>query len=458
MIKYLFSFYLFLFSVSLFAQNCELYHTVESGQTLYSISKKYNCSVELIKQSNTALNDGVKIGQKICIPCIQKLENEISISIDTSDVKATVQDSVVKKSKYNIVMCLPFMSGTAEEDSLDDKSKQYRMAALQMYRGAMTAKSELERLGLKAQVHVTDCGNSKSSGDRIVKYLSEKQADLVIGPVFKDAVIPVIKWADQNNSHVVVPIKMSSKVLLEGKNVSKVYSGAISQWYYLVRYAIAANPNARIIGVYGTVDKPLANASNLGHILLKGDSLKSFNVSEGTVGLVNYAKSCTEPIVILNLCTGNSEWSKAVSALSGIKYKMIGGDGFEDGEKFSKEGRAKTDFVFSKPVLLNYYQKSDLRWIASFREVFLSEPDEFAVIGHDVLLYYGKALLAFGSDFQNHLSEVDGSGLIGMGFDFFSIGENAGYENSFVNVVQKNDGKWIQKNAMDLHSLKGKRR
>ncbi|MFM7769735.1 MAG: hypothetical protein ACKO8Q_04195, partial [Bacteroidota bacterium] len=108
--------------------------------------------------------------------------------------------------------------------------------------------------------------------------------------------------------------------------------------------------------------------------------------------------------------------------------------------------------------LLNYYQKSDLRWIASFREVFLSEPDEFAVIGHDVLLYYGKALLAFGSDFQNHLSEVDGSGLIGMGFDFFSIGENAGYENSFVNVVQKNDGKWIQKNAMDLHSLKGKRR
>jgi hypothetical protein len=68
-------------------------------------------------------------------------------------------------------------------------------------------------------------------------------------------------------------------------------------------------------------------------------------------------------------------------------------------------------------------------------------------------LYYGKALLAFGSEFQEHLNEVDGAGLVGMGFDFFRVSEKAGFENSFVNVVQNNEGIWIQKNALDSKSL-----
>jgi hypothetical protein len=319
------------------------------------------------------------------------------------------------------------------------------------------AEKKLEAIGLNAEISVLDCGGSKESGDRIVKILDEKKVDLIIGPLFKESLITVIKWADKNNAHVVVPVKMNSKILLEGRNVSKVYTSAIPQWHYMVRYAMTSNPGSNVIAVYGSNDKGAVDAANLGHLSLSGDSLKSFNVSEGTVSLVNFVKSSQKPVVILNTCSEKKEWSTAVTALAGLEYTLIGGEGFEDGDKLSKQARSKTAFVFSKPVLLNYYQKSDLKWIAEFRANFKAEPNDYAVIGHDVILYYGKALLAFGSDFQAHLNEVDGAGLVGMGFDFFRVSEKSGFENSFVNVVQNNDGIWIQKNALDSNSRNFKR-
>jgi LysM repeat protein len=40
-------------------------HTVEKGDTLYSLSKKYNISVEELKSLNTILESGISIGQKL---------------------------------------------------------------------------------------------------------------------------------------------------------------------------------------------------------------------------------------------------------------------------------------------------------------------------------------------------------------------------------------------------------
>ncbi len=455
----LLSFLLFfgIFSNQLAAQSCPYYHTVEQGQTLYAISKKFACSIDQIKAANPGLTENIKAGSKMCIPCVDAVEKGEPEEISQEVVEQIVQVKTGKKEKYSIVFCLPFSSGESSADSLDERSRALRQVALQLYRGAMMADKKLEAIGLNAEISILDCGGSKESGDRIVKILEEKKADLIVGPLFKESLMSVIKWADKNNAHVVVPIKMSSKILLEGKNVSKVYTSAIPQWHYMVRYAMTSNAGSTVIAVYGSKDKPAADAANLGHISLSGDSLKSFNVSEGTVSLVNFVKSCTQPVVILNTCSDKKEWSTAVTALAGLDYKLVGGEGFEDGDKLSKQTRTKTAFVFSKPVLLNYNQKSDLKWIAEFRSNFKAEPNEYAVIGHDVLLYYGKAILAFGTEFQEHLNEVDGAGLVGMGFDFFRVSENAGFENSFVNVVQNNDGLWIQKNALDSKSLNFKK-
>ncbi|MFZ9756007.1 MAG: LysM peptidoglycan-binding domain-containing protein, partial [Bacteroidia bacterium] len=43
------------------------YHTVSSGQTLSSISRKYGVSVAQIKQWNHLHNDVIRVGQRLII-------------------------------------------------------------------------------------------------------------------------------------------------------------------------------------------------------------------------------------------------------------------------------------------------------------------------------------------------------------------------------------------------------
>ncbi|MCL4857335.1 MAG: LysM peptidoglycan-binding domain-containing protein, partial [Flavobacteriales bacterium] len=43
-------------------------HVVEPGNTLYSISKKYNVPIDVIEKENASVNDGLSLGEKIFIP------------------------------------------------------------------------------------------------------------------------------------------------------------------------------------------------------------------------------------------------------------------------------------------------------------------------------------------------------------------------------------------------------
>ncbi|MBX7241413.1 MAG: LysM peptidoglycan-binding domain-containing protein [Bacteroidia bacterium] len=50
--------------------NTEQSHVVKSGETLYSISRKYSIAVDAIKKANQMKDNAIKIGQKLIIPKI----------------------------------------------------------------------------------------------------------------------------------------------------------------------------------------------------------------------------------------------------------------------------------------------------------------------------------------------------------------------------------------------------
>ncbi len=105
-------------------------HQVDEGETLYSLSRRYGASVDLISQENPEVGSGLKIGQKLLIPFAKKTSKKVtgnvhivkpsetlfSISrqynVSTSDIKkwnqlkdnniSIGQELVIKKSKANV--------------------------------------------------------------------------------------------------------------------------------------------------------------------------------------------------------------------------------------------------------------------------------------------------------------------------------------------------------------------
>lgn len=98
---------IFFTGVSVFCSGflfAELTHTVQKGETLYSISKKYSTTVQSIADANKIDGTDIKIGQKLVIPekngAVQAKTNDPALKNDSkidSKTEKNIQTYTVKK-------------------------------------------------------------------------------------------------------------------------------------------------------------------------------------------------------------------------------------------------------------------------------------------------------------------------------------------------------------------------
>lgn len=87
--------------VAVIDRSTQIDHTVQSGETLSGLSRKYGISIDEIKMSNEVLQTkGLKIGQVIKIPSMRTLsENEASIGSDVVPASEVASTSKTKNKK-----------------------------------------------------------------------------------------------------------------------------------------------------------------------------------------------------------------------------------------------------------------------------------------------------------------------------------------------------------------------
>ncbi len=85
------------------------YHTVEAGETLYSISVKYNTKVDVIKNLNGLESDILSIGQKLMVPATEEEKKsqqeriaEARQKLDDTESKLNEVRKASKKAKKEI--------------------------------------------------------------------------------------------------------------------------------------------------------------------------------------------------------------------------------------------------------------------------------------------------------------------------------------------------------------------
>ena len=92
---------LFIFFISvntLFSQN-EKYHIIKKGETLYSISKNYNISVNYLKKINNLNSNYLSIGQRIIIEIIEDNNELNSFTNKEEGFASTIEDNI-SSDKY----------------------------------------------------------------------------------------------------------------------------------------------------------------------------------------------------------------------------------------------------------------------------------------------------------------------------------------------------------------------
>ena len=203
------------------------YHEVQPKETLYSLSKQYNVSIEDIKTANPdILTEGLKFGQTIKIP--KNLEtqlNDISTEkIDSININTTtINDSINKKEvytnklskinlldsmrldkSYRLAILLPFKLKNLEKDSTNFCQDLTKNKILNYYSGIKFAIDSLRQFGLNIRYDVFDTQASPYVTGKILEVTDLSDYNFVIGPVKKDNIEKVAHYLEFDNTPIVV--------------------------------------------------------------------------------------------------------------------------------------------------------------------------------------------------------------------------------------------------------------
>ena len=454
-------------------------HSVEAGQTLYSISKKYNLSVDRIVADNPGVDNGLKVGQKlriaqlgevtpskgayvvkagdtyygisrvygISVEELKALNNGMPSGLipgDTIVVPNVKPASIAPRNEpaiasdgvYDIAVMLPFYTTT--KDSLVSRDLRLREAAVHMYRGIMAAADSLESLGLKARIRVMDVLDNKASIHAVLKKKEMEGVDLVIGPLFKDVVPEVAAWCAANGAHMVVPVQQPNRILLNAPALSKAIAGSVTQWMSIARYARKNFARENVVLVDSKIldDRKLVESFKEEWFKITKDSLKNVVVCHDPATM-KLATVLPAGKCLVAVPTTDKKVIAAVFKSLGSRtdVEVIVLESWDEMDAISTEMRNKYHVSFPKHVFPELDDVNTRRWLENYRKKFKTEPVDFSYTGYDVALYFGTGLFKFGSNFPEHWNEI-GAKTIGSNFDFFRTSADSGFENAAIQIVR----------------------
>ncbi|MGI5067463.1 LysM peptidoglycan-binding domain-containing protein [Treponema denticola] len=169
-----------LFSFFCFAE--DIVHIIEKGDTLYSISKKYNTPIDsILKKNNLSDPSKIKIGQKLIIPVESSAKNDKKTNAKTGSEEIT---HVVQKGDTLYALAKKFgvkFSDILKLNGLNEKTSLKIGQILKIPQGksqgtAQEQESKAPQDGKQEKTSITKAGSDKET-QAVKPSTSTKQAD-----------------------------------------------------------------------------------------------------------------------------------------------------------------------------------------------------------------------------------------------------------------------------------------
>lgn len=201
-----------------------LMHKVVRGETLYSLAKQHNLTVEELRLSNPHIKKGLKAGQVIEIPIkeavvvekptSQPTEQPVPVAqaevATTASVEPTlVQDATAEESGIKQISFRTLKHGDRAEVALmlplgtkEQPSQNY----LDFYRGFLIGLDSVRMSGHSVNLSLYNTAHDYNRVAEIISSGALDRADLVVGPVYEDELIPVATALREKGTPIVSPL------------------------------------------------------------------------------------------------------------------------------------------------------------------------------------------------------------------------------------------------------------
>jgi len=401
-------------------------HHVKKKQTLYSISKAYDVTMEEVITRNPEIKKGFKRGQILLIPA-SKPDEQMNVQPvpDPQVLDPVVTEPFVpheerrpcgtnpkaRKEVYNVALMMHLFVN--ESDSIRtniptqkeiDQYNSFRY--IQFYEGFLLAVEQLRQTGVNLNIYVFDVDPNPSSTYKLLKKPEMANMDLIVGMMFHKNFQIVASWARDHQIPIISPISRRTSQLEGNPMVIKIrpsYSSiGVSLADYLSRYYPYAHtlvvrdyePEMRQIA-----DQVIANSKALG---LDVSVIEDKN-------LINHLLPGAENVVVVV----SNQKTYAIDKLAQLNadtmdfnFTVFGIPGWDQFEDMDYEYLVKARTHVVVPYFIDYKDITSQNFVKLFQQTYKTDPDLLAFQGHDIAWYFLNALHEFGTDFLYCLREI----------------------------------------------------
>ena len=212
-------------------------YKVRKKETLYSISKKFGTTVEEIKKCNPNIKK-IKQDDIINIPAGIEYNTVTAENPITSAEINNIYNKLYKSDKkgvINVAVILPFM---LEQEHPDTKASLYT----EYYQGFLMAVDSLKRQGASVNVYAYDSEASDATVRNILSNPQMKEMDLIIAPDDDNHIKMIADFGLANDINVVNTFSLKNE---EVSHNAKIFQTNIPHSYL---YAEAADRFIRYLG------------------------------------------------------------------------------------------------------------------------------------------------------------------------------------------------------------------
>lgn len=416
-------------------------HVATALDNYYSLSLKYDVSIEALKKANPAISSPMP-GDTIIIPLKGTSEQENKKGDCLKSGKA-------RNEIYRVALMIPFsleqLADSLWKEMLDpakiNELSPFRF--IQFYHGFMMAADSLRQKGLNVEIYVYDIDHQTHKVYDILGKQELKSMDMIIGPFFKNSFSLVADFAKEYKIPIINPLSARSDILYENPFVFKLLPSVESQPSLVAELCRREFSDHKIL-LY-TANK-YQNSEPVSEIKKAIESTDKSGMrivpvidyaSDSIQGFYNHASLHQKNLVIIY---SESEVLPAalLARLSAVKDDYgVSIIGLPEWEKFSN---IESTYLISlnaqvfMSAYVNYKSERMQAFTASYRARYFDEPMQYACSGFDAGYFFLGAVLNYGSEFYGCLDEHRVA-LIQNQFRFQKTGNN-GYDNVNWNVLQ----------------------
>ena len=431
-------------------------------QTIFSISREFNVSIDELKRLNEELKDGLKAGQVIKIP-VQRTQPPSPVDtmpemqgVIAPQIEHRVEDPYCQnprlKAHYQVALMIPlYLHQTNEFDIPNYGIGHPSFTFMEYLQGMLIALDSIRAKGFDIRLHVYDVCDSLAKTRNVLRKPEIANMDLIIGPFHPNSLELVGEFSRLRNIPIVSPLYSRDNMLARRfTNMFQATPSRQEQMNEMARFIAQRHLDDNIIVIYDNQPASVQFVMGYKRVLTEeinsGQNIPRRNLKElvftqdGMPRVIDQMDS-TRMNVLICLMGGQAAISNITRQLHHLRdtfpMTVFGVPQWIGYESLDPRYLHSLNVHLFAPDFIDYTLPHNIAFIRRFRSEYFAEPGVDAFRAVQTGMFFFDALARYGSEFHRCIHSLNNSNGTLSPFWFQQVeGSMSGWENRFVYIFR----------------------